>query len=271
MSYVVCIPSYKRAQICTEKTLAMLKANGIEKSKIYVYVANREEYAEYLQVLDKGSYNKLIIGQKGLVQQRRFISGQWPEGKNIVYIDDDVKSIDLKMSEYKTLDAFFKSAFAECRRQKSYIWGIYPVYNPFFRKGQKPISTCLNYIVGAFYGNINRPHLKAIRTTLTEENGQKTPAQITRLPLSRGARGVRVHDNAPRIVANRNCRVQIVLRRPRHQACRHTGGAKEISEAGGSDDDGSSAKKEVRMNRSIQVPVPLCRRGAGGFCSGFCS
>ena len=178
MSYVVCIPSYKRAQICNEKTLAMLKENGIDKSKIYVYVANKEEYEEYRKVLDKGLYNKLIIGQKGLVQQRRFISGQWPEGKNIVYLDDDIKSVDLKMSGYKTLDAFFKDAFAECRKQKSYIWGIYPVYNPFFRKGQHPISTCLNYIVGAFYGNINRPHLKAIRTTLTEENGQKEDVEM---------------------------------------------------------------------------------------------
>jgi hypothetical protein len=35
------------------------------------------------------------------------------------------------------------------------------------------MSTCLNYIVGAFYGIINRPNLKKIQLTLTKENGQK--------------------------------------------------------------------------------------------------
>jgi hypothetical protein len=157
----------------------MLKENGINKSHIYVYVANKEEYEEYKQVLDRTLYNQLSIGQKGLVQQRRFISRQWPEGKHIVYLDDDIKKVDLKMSGYKTLDAFFKDAFIECRKQKSYIWGVYPVYNPFFRKGQQPISTCLNYIVGAFYGNINRPDLKAIQTVLTEKNGQKEDVEMS--------------------------------------------------------------------------------------------
>jgi len=31
----------------------------------------------------------------------------------------------------------------------------------------------LNYIVGAFYGIINRPNLSAIKLTITKENGQK--------------------------------------------------------------------------------------------------
>jgi hypothetical protein len=157
----------------------MLKENGIDKSKIFVYVANQEEYDEYIKVLDKGLYNKLIIGEKGIVPQRRFISRQWAEGKNIVSFDDDVKKVDLKMSKYKTLDAFFKDAFIECRKQKVFIWGVYPVYNPFFRKDQMPITTCLNYIVAAFYGYINRPNLKAIRTTLTEKTGQKEDVEMS--------------------------------------------------------------------------------------------
>jgi hypothetical protein len=42
--YIVCIPSYKRAELCNEKTLNMLKENNIPAKKIYVYVANQEEY-----------------------------------------------------------------------------------------------------------------------------------------------------------------------------------------------------------------------------------
>ena len=174
--YIVAIPSYKRAEVCRDKTLAMLKHNKIPASKIYVYVANKEEYDEYIKVIDKGSYNKLVVGIKGLVPQRQFIMSKWPNGKHIVFFDDDVAKIDLTLSTMfkgKPLDHFFKTAFEECKKQHSFIWGVYAVFNPFFRKGRSEISTCLNYIVGAFYGIINRPKLDAIKLTITKENGQK--------------------------------------------------------------------------------------------------
>lgn len=176
MSYIICIPSYKRALVCKEKTLKMLKDNKISNKLIYVYVANEVEYEEYKKILDPKLYNKLIIGEKGLVPQRQFIMEQWPEGKHIVFFDDDVASIDLNMSDVfkeKSLDFFFKEAFKETKKQKSYIWGVYPVFNPFFRKARKEITTCLTYIVGAFYGIINRPKLKSLELTLTNVNGQK--------------------------------------------------------------------------------------------------
>jgi len=157
----------------------MLKKHNIPKSLIHVYVANQEEYDEYKKILDPALYNRLIIGKKGIVPQRKFISDSFPKGKCIVSFDDDVKSVDLKMSGYKTLDAFFKDAFAECKKQKAFVWGVYPVYNPFFRKGQQKISTCLNYIVAAFYGYVNRPGLKAIETSLTKENGQKEDVEMS--------------------------------------------------------------------------------------------
>lgn len=180
--YIVAIPSYKRAEICRDKTLAMLKHNKIPASKIYVYVANQEEYDTYIKILDKACYHKLIVGIKGLVPQRQFIMSQWPEGKHIVFFDDDVAKIDLTLSPMfrgKSLEHFFKTAFAECKSHKSFIWGVYPVFNPFFRKGRDEISTCLNYIVGAFYGIINRPKLDAIRLTITKENGQKEDVERT--------------------------------------------------------------------------------------------
>ena len=179
--YVVCIPSYKRAQVCNEKTLSTLKKMKIPSNKIYVYVANKEEEEEYKKVVDTTLYNKLVIGKKGLVPQRQFIMEQWPQGKHIVFFDDDVAGIDLKMSKFKSksLDYFFKEAFSECKKQSSYIWGVYPVFNPFFRKAREEISNCLNYIVGAFYGIINRPNLKSIRLTLTKENGQKEDVERT--------------------------------------------------------------------------------------------
>ena len=128
--------------------------------KIYVYVANKEEYDIYEKTLDKKYYHKLIIGKKGLVPQRQFIMNSWPQNKHIVFLDDDVEKIDLTLStQFKkhNLDYFIQYAFKECGKQKSYIWGVYAVFNPFFRKARKEMTTDLNYIVGAFYGIINRP------------------------------------------------------------------------------------------------------------------
>lgn len=180
--YVICIPSYKRANFCNEKTLSTLHKHKIDSKKIYVYVANKEDYDLYKETLDTKLYNKLVIGKKGLVPQRQFIMEQWPQGKHIVFFDDDVESIDLSLSpRFKShnLDYFIREAFDECVKNKSYIWGVYAVFNPFFRKGRKEMTTELNYIVGAFYGIINRPKLKSIQLTLTKENGQKEDVERT--------------------------------------------------------------------------------------------
>jgi len=166
--YVIAIPSYHRADICNEKTLAMLSDNHIPKERIHVYVV-KEEYDLYKKTLDPSLYHSLTIGKKGLVQQREFIMHQYPEGQAIVFLDDDIQSVDLSLSTFRTLDSFLKEAFAFTKKNNAYIWGVYPVFNPFFRKPRKEIETCLNYIVGAFYGILNR---KTIPLTLTK-NGQK--------------------------------------------------------------------------------------------------
>ena len=180
--YIICIPSYKRAQVCNERTLKTLHEHKIDSKKIYVYVANKEDYKLYEETLDKKFYNKLVIGKKGLVPQRKFIMNQWPTNKHIVFFDDDIEKIDLSLSplfKKHNLDYFIKYAFAECVKQKSYIWGVYAVFNPFFRKTKQELKTELNYIVGAFYGIINRPKLKAIQLTITKENGQKEDVERT--------------------------------------------------------------------------------------------
>jgi hypothetical protein len=180
--YIICVPSYKRSAVCNDKTLKTLHTNKIDSKNIYVYVANKEEYNEYVSVLDKSFYNKLIIGKKGLVQQRQFIINQWPQNKHIVFLDDDIDSIDLSLSpifKKHDLNYFIRYAFDECKKQQSYIWGVYAVFNPYFRGDRKEMSTELNYIVGAFYGIINRPTLKSIQLSITKENGQKEDVERT--------------------------------------------------------------------------------------------
>lgn len=181
-NYVICIPSYKRAEICNNKTLNTLHLHDINSNNIYVYVANKEEYNTYKSVLNNNLYNKIIIGKKGLVQQREFIMKQWCEGKHIVFLDDDIEIIDLSLSnsfKKHSLDYFIKKAFEKCKELNSYIWGVYAVYNEFYRKDKKEYTTQLNYIVGAFYGIINRPKLNSIKLKITLENGQKEDVERT--------------------------------------------------------------------------------------------
>ena len=63
--YVVCIPSYKRSLVCKEKTLATLKRNKIPSRKVYVFVANKDEYDIYKEAIPKNLYNKLVVGIVG--------------------------------------------------------------------------------------------------------------------------------------------------------------------------------------------------------------
>lgn len=179
--YVVCVPSYKRAELCQSKTLAMLRDNGIAASRIYVYVADEAEAAAYRQALDPNMYGKLVVGVKGLVPQRQFIMESWPAGKPIVFFDDDVASVDLSLSKFSGagLEAFFRAAFAETRERGLWIWGVYPVHNPYFRQGRQEVTVDLTYIVGAFYGVVNRPREEALRLTLTAANGQKEDVERT--------------------------------------------------------------------------------------------
>jgi hypothetical protein len=182
MSYVVCVPSYNRPELCNEKTLAMLKTANIKKKNIYVFVANKQELKRYNEVLDKKLYHKIVLGKKGLVPQRQFAMKYFKQGEHIVFFDDDVVEVDLSLSmRFKsgTLDNFFKSAFSDCKKYKSFLWGPYPVYNPFFRKPRPEMTTDLRFIAGPFFGIINRPKLKSIKLTITRHNDQKEDVERT--------------------------------------------------------------------------------------------
>lgn len=158
----ICIPSYKRSKILQRQTLNTLEVFNISKKSIYIFVVN-EEYEEYKNVL--GDEYNLIAGVKGLVKQREFIEMYFEENDYLVFMDDDIKDIDISMTDFMTLSDFIQNAFNQCILCKSFIWGIYPVFNPFWRNQRKTLTTHLNFIVGTFYGIINRPNLSNIKIT----------------------------------------------------------------------------------------------------------
>jgi hypothetical protein len=197
--YRIAIPSYNRADMIQVKTLALLNRHGIPPIKIDIFVANRDQYDLYASKVPKFLYDQLIIGHLGLKNQRNFINNYYPEGEQIVQMDDDLSrivelviqpritnksklksnsksqqrnSVKKTLKPITDLDAFIKKAFNICRERGIYLWGVYPLANSRFMSPR--MTTDLRFIVGPFWGIINR-HRPDLHLTIDEkENAERT-------------------------------------------------------------------------------------------------
>jgi hypothetical protein len=158
--YKVAIPSYKRADALLKKSLLTLSNGRVNSSRIYIFVANEEEQQIYETTIPKYMYHKIVVGKIGIANQRIFIRNYFKEGEYIVSIDDDVEGLfklkGEKLAKIHNIDAFFKHAYKILKREKLFLWGIYPVGNPFFMKGKHRVSTSLKFIIGVLHGYIVR-------------------------------------------------------------------------------------------------------------------
>ena len=201
--YVIAIPSFKRSDIIQTHTLAVLKKHNIKPEYITIFVANQEENNIYKKAIPANLYNNIVIGIEGLKNQRNFINDYYPTGKYIVEMDDDIKTImqlvvknqsirngqggqDIKVSTktsksvkivktvkpIQNLDTFIRRAFEMCIESNIYLWGVYPLINPYFMTYK--VTTDLRFIVGPMWGMINR-HRKDLKLTVNEkENSERT-------------------------------------------------------------------------------------------------
>jgi len=215
--YVIAIPSYNRPDKIQQNTLAVLKKHNINPTHITIFVANQDQYNIYKNAIPANLYNNIVIGLETLKNQRNFINDYYPEGKHIVEMDDDIKSIvqliiteksgkslkslvashmekagmsrtggksgmsgkaKSKKKIYKftkpiaDLDGFIKNAFKICANENIYLWGVYPLANPYYMTDK--ITKDLRFIVGPMWGMINR-HRSDLKLTVDEkENSERT-------------------------------------------------------------------------------------------------
>ena len=180
--YKIAIPSYKRPETLKKKTLKLLQLYKIKPNKIYIFVSDDEQRQIYQEHLPNNSYNKLIVGKKGIKNIRNFMANYFNNGEKIFYIDDDISNVyinknnisldkngnigenynrkDNKLYPLENLDSFIKNAFNLSKKMNINNWGIYPVENPYFSKPTTNnlndfVSTKLNYIMGGFTGVFN--------------------------------------------------------------------------------------------------------------------
>ena len=145
--FEIAVPSYNRAQMFKEKTYALLKRHDLLKSTTVFVVEGQEE--EY-----KLPGIKVVVGVKGLTNQRQFIYNYYKEGTHILQMDDDVDSIiDSKKGE-EPMKQLIINGFNVAVKEGCRMWGIYPIANPFFFKNG--YSTDLKFVCGPFFGLIKK-------------------------------------------------------------------------------------------------------------------
>lgn len=153
---VYAIPSHKRIDVLLNRTLAFLQEHLVEHSSIYIFVSkeNIDSYKEKLPI----DIN-LIESVEGVSENRMFISNYFLPKQKIVYLDDDIKSVNIL--ENKKLKPIKKKKF---QNETKYIFdlmiandvgltGVYPCNNAYFMKGG--FSTDLKFCIGALRFVIN--------------------------------------------------------------------------------------------------------------------
>lgn len=169
MNYIIVIPTYKRHTIISgEKgTLYFLKQNNIPKEKIILFVADEEEKELYDTFVNKDLYSgTIVVGKKGILNQRHFIMDYFPEGQYIISIDDDIQDMlvkndkKLRRVEPKELNYMIENSYILMKETNANLWGINMITNPLWM--QDKISTNLTVIVAGFYGFINHHNRKNI-------------------------------------------------------------------------------------------------------------
>ena len=179
---VIAIPTYQRYQSVRKKTLETLARTKINPCRIFLFVANEFEKELYKHELleYKHLYNDIIVGVKGIRNQRIFISKYFKEGQYIISCDDDIEDFYIKKGEDKyvmsDMNQFFDFSFKKLEENSAYLWGIYPVSNTFWMK-ENDMTKDLRYAIGVCHGYINR-HLDCLYSNPLSEGKEDYETSI---------------------------------------------------------------------------------------------
>lgn len=155
MNYRIVIPTYKREQTISIKTLALLRRHNIPYENIDILVEDQEQVNSYLKYISS-DYNFICHYQKGIGAVRNWIRYYYKHETNvnhIVSLDDDIDEImdfDQPMCD---LNGYIEKMFNTTANAKLNYWGVSNLHNTFYMTPGK-ITTGLKYIAGAFNGEI---------------------------------------------------------------------------------------------------------------------
>lgn len=150
----VAIPSYNRSKTIASKTLAFLASVSYPADRISIFVANEEEALLYYRAVPRALYGKLIVGVKGIMEQRNFITEYYPEDSIYIGMDDDIKKIDCLL-EFRVL---IENAVKLLDTRKGGLWGVFP--NDDKRRYADETTTHLTFIIGSFFVCRNHKYIR---------------------------------------------------------------------------------------------------------------
>jgi hypothetical protein len=162
----VAIPSYRRYDAISKKTLAFLASVSYPADKITIFVADEEEARLYYASVPRRLYGKLVVGVKGLVGQRNFITMYYPEDYIYIGMDDDVKKIDSQ----KPFIELIEDAVKRLDTRKGGLWGVFP--NDDKRRYADETTTHLTFIIGSFF--VCRNHKDILITSPQKHDYEKS-------------------------------------------------------------------------------------------------
>lgn len=187
------IPSYKRSSLLPYKTLALLSRFQVPIQDVYIFIV-QEDYMNYTVSLhyyiEQGLH--LEIGPLGLNHMRNHIRMYFPEGCELIQLDDDIddlyqmeedptienekssKRYPLRLLSIQEFHTFIQKGFSYLKENHLHIFGIYPVRNGYFMKDLPEITTDLRFCVGVFWGCINQQNSNLILKLEEKEDFERT-------------------------------------------------------------------------------------------------
>lgn len=153
--WIVAVPTYRRAALLPQRTLAVLAAAGVPPNRIHVYLSDPAERNAYAAALPPDYRPQLHDGAPGLAGNRNLVMAAWPAGQRIIFCDDDLQGLSQRvsakhLSPVTDLPGLADEAFTWAEKAGAWLWGVYPVHNPYFMKPR--LRTDLRFIYGCFYG-----------------------------------------------------------------------------------------------------------------------
>ena len=130
MNYQIAIPTYKRSN-CIQ-TLNFLKKENVPIFLITLFVADQDEYDKYYE---KYSEYKIVIGIKGIRNQRNFINNYYEDNEYIISMDDDISDlINVKEIQF---NQWIYEAIEFMKSKNIGLLGVSPVTNIHWTKSRK--------------------------------------------------------------------------------------------------------------------------------------
>jgi hypothetical protein len=157
----VAVPSYQRADLTTQKTLAMLAAGGVDPARVAVYCRDDDPQLDaYRQAAALAGHTVVPLPARGINATRRAIIDCYAPGTPLLQLDDDVSAlvevVDGKLRPLADVAPWVTAMFTETASRDLWVWGVAPVPNAFFlRQGQ--VSEGLKFCIATCLGTFTRP------------------------------------------------------------------------------------------------------------------